>query len=105
MSGTVWLMYQALPYVKDKRLYSDLFNKFSISYYSFLVVCALLKYMLILIFHVFFFFTFLKTILLFVTGNSDVLPVSLAEVVSPFVQTKEAKTQEKGDKEAIRGDF
>ncbi|KAF3321962.1 very-long-chain (3R)-3-hydroxyacyl-CoA dehydratase 2 [Carex littledalei] len=35
--GEMWLMWQALPYVKERSLYSDFFNKFAISYYSFLV--------------------------------------------------------------------
>ncbi|XP_020113939.1 very-long-chain (3R)-3-hydroxyacyl-CoA dehydratase 2 isoform X2 [Ananas comosus] len=35
--GEMWLMYEALPFVKERNLYSNFFNKFPISYYSFLV--------------------------------------------------------------------
>ncbi|XP_078179574.1 protein-tyrosine phosphatase-like, PTPLA [Carex rostrata] len=35
--GEMWLMYQALSYVKERSLYSDFFDKFAFSYYSFLV--------------------------------------------------------------------
>ncbi|CAL4901150.1 unnamed protein product [Urochloa decumbens] len=35
--GEMWTMYQALPYVKKRNLYSDFFKKFSMSYHSFLV--------------------------------------------------------------------
>ncbi|KAJ4767000.1 Very-long-chain (3R)-3-hydroxyacyl-CoA dehydratase [Rhynchospora pubera] len=41
--GEMWLMYQALPYIEERNLYSDFFNKFGISYYSF-VVAALVCY-------------------------------------------------------------
>lgn len=44
MAGTVWLMYQALSYVKERSLYSDFFDKFAFSYYSFLVVYAPVKH-------------------------------------------------------------
>lgn len=41
--------------------------------------------------------------MLFVTGSSGVLSLSLAKAVSPFVQAKEVKTQEeRGKKEAVR---
>lgn len=35
---SVWTMYQALPFVKKRNLYSGFFKKFSMSYHSFLVV-------------------------------------------------------------------
>ncbi|KAJ3668982.1 hypothetical protein LUZ60_010932 [Juncus effusus] len=35
--GEMWIMYKALPYIKERDLYSDFFNNFSISYHSFLV--------------------------------------------------------------------
>ncbi|KAJ1263246.1 hypothetical protein BS78_09G168500 [Paspalum vaginatum] len=35
--GEIWTMYQALPFVKKRKLYSGFFEKFSMSYYSFLV--------------------------------------------------------------------
>ncbi|KAJ3703287.1 hypothetical protein LUZ61_006992 [Rhynchospora tenuis] len=44
--GEMWLMYQALPYIKKRNLYSDFFNKFGISYYSF-VVAVLVCYPLL----------------------------------------------------------
>ncbi|KAF0923886.1 hypothetical protein E2562_007735 [Oryza meyeriana var. granulata] len=36
--GEMWTMYQALPFVKERDLYSGFFGMFSISYHSFLVV-------------------------------------------------------------------
>ncbi|GJN14621.1 hypothetical protein PR202_gb01468 [Eleusine coracana subsp. coracana] len=33
----VWTIYQALPFVKERKLYSGFFEKFSMSYHSFLV--------------------------------------------------------------------
>ena len=33
----MWTMYQALPFVKERDLYSGFFAKFSMSYHSFLV--------------------------------------------------------------------
>eukprot|EP01018_Ginkgo_biloba_P020531 Gb_33560 [translate_table: standard] len=38
--GEMWLMYQALPYIKKKNIYGYLFNQLPFSYYSF--VAALL---------------------------------------------------------------
>ncbi|OEL31051.1 putative monofunctional riboflavin biosynthesis protein RIBA 3, chloroplastic [Dichanthelium oligosanthes] len=35
---SVWTMYQALPFVKKRNLYSGFFKKFSMSYHSFLVL-------------------------------------------------------------------
>ncbi|KAF2931141.1 hypothetical protein DAI22_05g187700 [Oryza sativa Japonica Group] len=35
--GEMWTMYQALPFVKERKLYSGFFGKFSMSYHSFLV--------------------------------------------------------------------
>ncbi|CAN6332803.1 unnamed protein product [Urochloa humidicola] len=35
--GEMWTMYQALPFVKKRNLYSGFFKKFSMSYYSFLM--------------------------------------------------------------------
>ncbi|XP_066367522.1 uncharacterized protein [Miscanthus floridulus] len=35
--GEMWTMYQALPFVKKRNLYSGFFKKFSMSYHSFLV--------------------------------------------------------------------
>ena len=35
---SMWTMYQALPFVKKRNLYSGFFKKFSMSYHSFLVV-------------------------------------------------------------------
>ncbi|RCV17392.1 hypothetical protein SETIT_3G216300v2 [Setaria italica] len=35
--GEMWTMYQALPFVKKRNLYSGFFEKFSMSYHSFLV--------------------------------------------------------------------
>ncbi|XP_047045855.1 very-long-chain (3R)-3-hydroxyacyl-CoA dehydratase 2-like isoform X1 [Lolium rigidum] len=35
--GEMWTIYQALPFVKERELYSGLFAKFSMSYHSFLV--------------------------------------------------------------------
>ncbi|KAF0923888.1 hypothetical protein E2562_007735 [Oryza meyeriana var. granulata] len=35
--GEMWTMYQALPFVKERDLYSGFFGMFSISYHSFLV--------------------------------------------------------------------
>ncbi|KAF6996206.1 hypothetical protein CFC21_012574 [Triticum aestivum] len=35
--GEMWTMYQALPFVKERGLYSGFFAKFSMSYHSFLV--------------------------------------------------------------------
>ncbi|EMS49655.1 hypothetical protein TRIUR3_04037 [Triticum urartu] len=35
--GEMWTMYQALPFVKERDLYSGFFAKFSMSYHSFLV--------------------------------------------------------------------
>ncbi|RLN29464.1 very-long-chain (3R)-3-hydroxyacyl-CoA dehydratase 2 isoform X1 [Panicum miliaceum] len=34
----VWTMYQALPFVKKRNLYSGFFKKFSMSYHSFIVI-------------------------------------------------------------------
>ncbi|WCJ41180.1 Very-long-chain (3R)-3-hydroxyacyl-CoA dehydratase 3 [Euphorbia peplus] len=36
--GEMWLMYQALPYIKKKNLYGDFFAALPISYYNFLRV-------------------------------------------------------------------
>uniref|UniRef100_A0A2P2KLJ2 Very-long-chain (3R)-3-hydroxyacyl-CoA dehydratase n=1 Tax=Rhizophora mucronata TaxID=61149 RepID=A0A2P2KLJ2_RHIMU len=36
--GEMWLMYEALPFVKKKNLYSDFFAAFPFSYYDFLEV-------------------------------------------------------------------
>ncbi|GJM88798.1 hypothetical protein PR202_ga05364 [Eleusine coracana subsp. coracana] len=33
----LWTIYQALPFVKERNLYSGFFQKFSMSYHSFLV--------------------------------------------------------------------
>ncbi|XP_072996169.1 uncharacterized protein [Typha latifolia] len=41
--GEMWLMYQALPFIKERNLHSSFFNRLSISYYSF-VVAVLLSY-------------------------------------------------------------
>ncbi|XP_062179464.1 uncharacterized protein LOC133884105 [Phragmites australis] len=35
--GEMWTMYQALPFVKERNLYSGFFQKFSMSYHSFLM--------------------------------------------------------------------
>ncbi|KAK3135364.1 hypothetical protein QOZ80_5BG0418050 [Eleusine coracana subsp. coracana] len=35
--GEMWTIYQALPFVKERKLYSGFFEKFSMSYHSFLV--------------------------------------------------------------------
>lgn len=36
--GEMWAMYQALPFIKKKNLYSDLFDKAFFSYHSFVMV-------------------------------------------------------------------
>ncbi|KAI3937960.1 hypothetical protein MKX01_027887 [Papaver californicum] len=35
--GEIWIMYQALPLIKDKNLYADFFNRFPFNYYSFVM--------------------------------------------------------------------
>ncbi|XP_008788077.1 very-long-chain (3R)-3-hydroxyacyl-CoA dehydratase 2 [Phoenix dactylifera] len=35
--GEMWLMYQALPFIKERDLYANFFNRLSISYYSFIL--------------------------------------------------------------------
>nr|AKM76672.1 protein-tyrosine phosphatase-like protein [Francoa sonchifolia] len=40
--GEVWLMYQALPFIKEKELYADFFSSLPFSYYDFvhaLILC------------------------------------------------------------------
>ncbi|XP_031247568.1 very-long-chain (3R)-3-hydroxyacyl-CoA dehydratase 2-like isoform X1 [Pistacia vera] len=39
--GEMWLMYEALPYVKKKNLYADFFDVLPFSYYNFLRVMLL----------------------------------------------------------------
>lgn len=39
-SLAVWTIYQALPFVKEMNIYSSFFEKFFMSYHSFLVVCC-----------------------------------------------------------------
>ncbi|XP_010535525.1 PREDICTED: very-long-chain (3R)-3-hydroxyacyl-CoA dehydratase 2 isoform X2 [Tarenaya hassleriana] len=36
--GEVWIMYQALPYIKDRNPYSNFFSNFPFTYYDFLRV-------------------------------------------------------------------
>ncbi|KAK1271237.1 hypothetical protein QJS04_geneDACA023676 [Acorus gramineus] len=36
--GEMWLMYRALPYIKERNLYSELFGQLHFSYYIFVVV-------------------------------------------------------------------
>ncbi|XP_020252582.1 very-long-chain (3R)-3-hydroxyacyl-CoA dehydratase 2 [Asparagus officinalis] len=36
--GEMWLMYQALPFIKDRNLYSKVFDKLPFSYYSFVMI-------------------------------------------------------------------
>ncbi|XVE59205.1 hypothetical protein DITRI_Ditri05aG0027000 [Diplodiscus trichospermus] len=38
MPGEMWLMFQALPFVKEKNLYGDFFARIPFSYYNFLTV-------------------------------------------------------------------
>ncbi|KAK2998602.1 hypothetical protein RJ639_022774, partial [Escallonia herrerae] len=40
-SELVWLMYQALPFIKQKHLYSDFFARLTFSYYDFVKVVLL----------------------------------------------------------------
>ncbi|XP_059660693.1 uncharacterized protein LOC132307055 [Cornus florida] len=40
-TGEMWLMYEALPFIKTKNLYSDLFDGFPFSYYDFVKVLLL----------------------------------------------------------------
>ncbi|KAK2999134.1 hypothetical protein RJ639_022832 [Escallonia herrerae] len=40
-SELVWLMYQALPFIKQKHLYSDIFARLPFSYYDFVKVVLL----------------------------------------------------------------
>ncbi|XP_068644532.1 uncharacterized protein [Aristolochia californica] len=35
--GEMWLMYEALPFIEEKNLYANYFNKLHFSYYSFVV--------------------------------------------------------------------
>ncbi|RZC78703.1 hypothetical protein C5167_002905 [Papaver somniferum] len=35
--GEMWIMYQALPLIKEKNLYADFFNRFPFNYYSFVM--------------------------------------------------------------------
>lgn len=37
----VWLMYQALPFIKTKNLYADYFAGLPITYYNFVKVCII----------------------------------------------------------------
>lgn len=39
--GEMWLMYQALPFIKKKRLHEDIFDQLPFSYYSFVKVLLL----------------------------------------------------------------
>ncbi|URD89384.1 Protein tyrosine phosphatase-like protein, PTPLA [Musa troglodytarum] len=41
--GEMWLMYQALPFIKERNLYADFFGRLSISYYHF-VLAVLICY-------------------------------------------------------------
>ncbi|XP_064952692.1 uncharacterized protein LOC135607602 isoform X2 [Musa acuminata AAA Group] len=41
--GEMWLMYQALPFIKERNLYADFFDRLSISYYHF-VLAVLICY-------------------------------------------------------------
>ncbi|XVF68694.1 hypothetical protein PTKIN_Ptkin11bG0022100 [Pterospermum kingtungense] len=40
--GEMWLMYQALPFIKEKNLYGNFFASFPFSYYNFLEVFLLI---------------------------------------------------------------
>ncbi|GAV57879.1 PTPLA domain-containing protein [Cephalotus follicularis] len=40
-TGEMWLMYQALPYIKKKNLYANTFAVFPLSYYNFVMVVLL----------------------------------------------------------------
>ncbi|PKA63255.1 Very-long-chain (3R)-3-hydroxyacyl-[acyl-carrier protein] dehydratase PASTICCINO 2B [Apostasia shenzhenica] len=40
--GEMWLMYRALPYIKEKNLYSSFFSKAFISYHTFVLVVLML---------------------------------------------------------------
>lgn len=40
--GEMWLMYQALPYIKEKNLYGDFFASVPFSYYNFVTVVLLI---------------------------------------------------------------
>uniref|UniRef100_A0A7C8ZKK8 Very-long-chain (3R)-3-hydroxyacyl-CoA dehydratase n=1 Tax=Opuntia streptacantha TaxID=393608 RepID=A0A7C8ZKK8_OPUST len=40
-AGEVWLMYHALPYIKEKDLYRDFFSRFHFSYYTFIQILLL----------------------------------------------------------------
>ncbi|KAK5846809.1 hypothetical protein PVK06_003108 [Gossypium arboreum] len=40
--NAVWLMYQALPYIKEKNLYGDFFASVPFSYYNFVTVVLLI---------------------------------------------------------------
>lgn len=41
LSGEMWLMYHALPFIKEKNLYADAFTYFPFSYYNFVQVLLL----------------------------------------------------------------
>ncbi|KAJ8439915.1 hypothetical protein Cgig2_003981 [Carnegiea gigantea] len=40
-AGEVWLMYHALPYIREKDLYGDFFSYFPLSYYTFIQILLL----------------------------------------------------------------
>lgn len=40
-AGEVWLMYHALPYIREKDLYRDFFSYFPLSYYTFIQILLL----------------------------------------------------------------
>lgn len=40
-AGEVWVMYQALPYIKEKDLYRDFFSSLPFSYYTFIQILLL----------------------------------------------------------------
>ncbi|XWS53176.1 hypothetical protein CRYUN_Cryun11dG0135300 [Craigia yunnanensis] len=40
--GEMWLMYQALPFIKERNLYGDFFASLPFSYYNFLTVVLLI---------------------------------------------------------------
>ncbi|MBA0609396.1 hypothetical protein Godav_021454 [Gossypium davidsonii] len=42
--NAVWLMYQALPYIKEKNLYGDFFTSVPFSYYNFVTVCTVFHF-------------------------------------------------------------
>ncbi|KAK6926919.1 Protein-tyrosine phosphatase-like, PTPLA [Dillenia turbinata] len=68
--GEMRIMYEALPYIKAKRLYEDFFLGLHTGYYNFVKVCP-----------------------------ANMLPISMVETLSAFIQATEVKTGEAAGKE------